>query len=86
MCPRASVRRLSSSTSDALTFFYFDVGHYLENTGNTTLHFLEIFDTGRFPYNLSRPWSVTYDSERARSFPGYQPHPGTVRTDSQSCS
>ncbi|KAI0268441.1 oxalate decarboxylase [Russula aff. rugulosa BPL654] len=23
-------------------------GHYLENTGNTTLHFLEIFDTDRF--------------------------------------
>jgi hypothetical protein len=23
-----------------------DVGHYIENTGNTTLHFLEIFNTG----------------------------------------
>jgi oxalate decarboxylase family bicupin protein len=23
-------------------------GHYIENTGNTTLHFLEIFDTDRF--------------------------------------
>jgi hypothetical protein len=51
MCPPDSVRSLSQrygSTSDALTFYYFDVGHYLENTGNTTLHFLEIFDTGRF--------------------------------------
>jgi hypothetical protein len=34
------------STPGVLTF---DVGHYLENTGNTTLHFLEIFDTGKFP-------------------------------------
>jgi oxalate decarboxylase/phosphoglucose isomerase-like protein (cupin superfamily) len=37
-----------------LPSFYFDVGHYLENTGNTTLHFLEIFDTGRFQLNMSR--------------------------------
>jgi hypothetical protein len=37
-----------------LTFFYSDAGHYLENTGNTTLHYLEIFDTGRFPSNMAQ--------------------------------
>ncbi len=56
----------------------YDVGHYLENTGNTTLHFLEIFDTGRFPSNVSRFLSTTHGSERGRSFPGYQSHSGTV--------
>ena len=56
MCPQASVRhqnRRYSCSSEELTFYVVDVGHYLENTGNTTLHFLEIFDTGGYPYSLS---------------------------------
>ncbi|KAF8493936.1 oxalate oxidase [Russula emetica] len=46
-----------AASSDARTFDYQDgdigyvpagFGHYVENTGNTTLHYLEIFDTDRF--------------------------------------
>ena len=35
-------------------------GHYVENTGNTTLHFLEIFNTNRFQdisLNQVRLWA-----------------------------
>ena len=30
-----------------------DVGHYIENIGNTTLHYLEIFNTGELVRYIS---------------------------------
>lgn len=50
MCPRHTV---SSVPLRRWTHWRF-TGHYVENTGNTTLKFLEIFNTGKYPSYYSR--------------------------------
>ena len=35
---------------------YFSSGHYVENTGNTTLRFLEIFNTERYQDISLQQW------------------------------
>jgi len=70
----ASSGTLSESTLQGtckrILTFVVDLGHYVENIGNTTLHFLEIFNTGE---SLNRLYSISHPvlNRRCRPFPGY---------------
>ena len=70
----ASSGALSESTVQGtcrrLLTLVVNLGHYVENIGNTTLHFLEIFNTGE---SLNRLYLISHPilDGRRRPIPGY---------------
>jgi oxalate decarboxylase/phosphoglucose isomerase-like protein (cupin superfamily) len=70
----ASSGMLSESTVQGtcrrLLTLVVNLGHYVENIGNTSLHYLEIFNTGEYliPFAFDHPFCP---NGRRRPFPGY---------------
>lgn len=56
-------------------------GHYVENIGNETLHYLEIFNSGRWKRRYRPPDTKTHP----RSCGGCQPQPGAFFSPLMAC-